>query len=79
MNSKVVVLADETTGAVVNVSENPKFGYIRCQQTKAIIDKNGFLSRKVMSALLPGELEDLQSLQYYAGQVLDANIVIEES
>ena len=32
-----------------------------------------------MSALLPGELEDLQSLQYYAGQVLDANIVIEES
>lgn len=79
MNSKVIVLADETTGAVVNVSDNPKFGYVRCQQTKAIIDKNGFLSRKVLTALIPGELEDLQALGYYAGQVLDANIVVDES
>jgi len=79
MNSKVIVLADETTGAVVNVSDNPKFGYVRCQQTKAIIDKNGFLSRKVLTALVPGELEDLKALGYYAGQVLDANIVVDES
>lgn len=79
MNSKVIVLADETTGAVVNVSDNPEFGYIKCQQTKAIIDKNGFLSRKVLTALLPGQLEDLKSLGYYEGQVLDANIVVDES
>jgi hypothetical protein len=79
MNSKVIVLADETTGAVVNVSENPGFGYIRCQQTKAIIDKNGFLSRKVLTALLPGAIEDLKALGYYDGQVLDANIVVDEA
>lgn len=79
MNSKVIVLADETTGAVVNVSENPEFGYIRCQQTKAIIDKNGFLSRKVLTALIPGQIEDLKALGYYDGQVLDANIVVDES
>lgn len=80
MNSKVIVLADETTGAVVNVStNNPEYGYVRFQQTKATIDKNGFLSRKTISALMPGKVEDLQAMGYYAGQSLDAKIVIDES
>ena len=44
MNSKVVVLGDETTKTVVNVSENnPDYGYIRVQQVRTMIDDNGFL------------------------------------
>ena len=35
MNSKVKVVANATTGAVVNVSENnPDYAYIRLEQTK---------------------------------------------
>jgi len=38
MNSKVIVLADEKTKAVVNVSENnPDYGYFRVEQSKVVI------------------------------------------
>ena len=40
MNSKVIVLADDTTGAVVNVSENnPKYGYVRVSQVRTVVDE----------------------------------------
>ena len=46
MNSKVFVQADET-GAVINVSENnSEYGYVRVQQTRTMIDDNGFVRRK---------------------------------
>jgi hypothetical protein len=79
MNSKVFVQADET-GAVINVSENnPDYGYVRVQQTRTMVDDNGFLRRKVITALLPALIEDLQEMNLYAGQALDGKIVIEES
>ena len=62
MNSKVFVQADET-GAVINVSENnPEFGYVRVQQTRTMIDDNGFVRRREISALMPGSVEDLKAL-----------------
>ena len=44
MNTKVVVLADDTTGAVVNISaNNPEWGYVRVKQTRILADeKSGF-------------------------------------
>jgi hypothetical protein len=79
MNSKVFVQADET-GAVINVSENnPDYGYVRVQQTRTMVDDNGFLRRKSITALLPALIEDLQEMNLYAGQALDGKIVIEES
>lgn len=79
MNSKVIVLADET-GAVVNVSENnPEYGYVRVKQTRTMIDDNGFARRKSITALMPGLLEDLNEMGLFAGQQLDGKIVIEES
>ena len=51
MNSKVTVLSDEKTGAVVNQSENnADYGFIRVQQQRTMIDDNGFLRRKSISA-----------------------------
>jgi helix-turn-helix protein len=47
MSSKVVVLADATTGSVINVSNNPEFGHIRVEQTVNQYDDNGFLRRKI--------------------------------
>lgn len=80
MNSKVVVLADETTGAVVNVStNNPEYGYIRVQQVRTMIDDNGFLRRKPVSALIPGTIAELKESGFFAGQQLDGKIVVEES
>ena len=80
MNSKVIVTADATTNSVVNVSENnPKWGYIRVQQVRTMIDDNGFLKRKSVSAIVPALLEDLQASGFFAGQQLDGKIVVEES
>jgi hypothetical protein len=79
MNSKVFVQADET-GAVINVSENnSEYGYVRVQQTRTMIDDNGFVRRKSITALMPGTIEDLQAMNLYGGQALDGKIVIEES
>lgn len=79
MNSKVFVVADET-GAVINVSEkNPEFGFVRVQQTRTMIDDNGFVRRKPITALMPGLIEDLQAMNLYGGQEIDGKIIIEES
>jgi hypothetical protein len=79
MNSKVFVVADET-GAVINVSENnSEYGYVRVQQTRTMIDDNGFVRRKSISALMPGAIEDLKAMNLYGGQALDGKIIIEEA
>ena len=43
MDSKVKVVADATTGLVINQSQNPEFGYVRVVQTRVVIDDNGFM------------------------------------
>lgn len=78
MNSKVFVVADET-GAVINVSKNADYGYFRVEQTRTMVDDNGFLRRKTISAIVPSLMEDLEESGLYAGQSLDGKIVIEES
>ena len=80
MNSKITVLADEATGTVVNVSQNnPDYGYIRVQQIRTMIDDNGFLRRKPVSALIPGTVDELKATGFFANQQLDGKIVVEES
>ena len=79
MNSKVIVTADATTNAVINVSENPEWGYLRVQQVRTMIDDNGFLKRKSVSAIVPGLLSDLQESGFFAGQQLDGKILVVES
>jgi len=80
MNSKVIVLADDTTGAVVNVSENnPDYGYVRVSQIRTVVDDNGFLRRKQITALMPALVEDLTEMRLFSGQQLDGKIVVEES
>lgn len=80
MQSKVVVKSDETTGSVINVStKNSLYGFIKVEQIKTIIDDNGFLTAKPISALIIGSILDLQLTGFHAGQKLDGKIVIEES
>lgn len=80
MNSKVIVLADDATNSVINISEKPEWGYLRVQQMKFVTDeKTGFLRARNVTALVPGLVEELQAANFYAGQQLDGKIVIEES
>jgi hypothetical protein len=80
MNSKVKVVANATTGAVVNVSENnPEYGFVRLEQVKAVIDDNGFLKNRTISTLMQGEVADLQALSLFSGQELPGRIRIQES
>jgi hypothetical protein len=44
-----------------------------------MIDDNGFLRRKPVSALIPGTVDELQATGFFAGQQLDGKIIVEES
>lgn len=80
MNSKVRVVGDSTTGAVINVSENnPEWGYIRVAQNRLVIGDNGFMTPKTLNFLIKGTVENLKIAGFYAGQELPGNIFIEES
>jgi hypothetical protein len=79
MNAKVKVIAD-ANGVVINQSvNNPEYGYVRLEQTRTVIDDNGFLRRKAVSTLIQGEVTVLQASGFYAGQELPGNIIIKES
>jgi hypothetical protein len=80
MNSKVKVIASNETGSVINQSTtNPEYGHIRLEQSRTMVDDNGFLRRKVVSTLLHGTMDELTATGFYAGQELPGNIVIKES
>lgn len=80
MNSKVLVVADATTNAVINVStNNPEWGYVKLQQAKTVVDDNGFLRRTVLTSLIQAPVAILQEMKYYGGQILPGTLVIEES
>jgi hypothetical protein len=77
--NKVTVTAN-AEGKVVSISKsNPKFGYVRVEQTRAVVDERGWVSKKSLSSLIHGELEVLTSLGYFNGQELSGNIIIRES
>jgi len=79
MNTKVIVTADEN-GNVIGVSKNnPEFGYIRVEQTAPMVTDKGWLKISKRSSLIKGRVEDLQVLNYTAGQVLPGTIVVKES
>jgi hypothetical protein len=44
---------------------NPEFGYISVQQVRTMIDDNGFLKSKTVSAIVPGLLRRFTSNQVF--------------
>lgn len=79
MDSKVKVLKNED-GTVLTVSENnPDYAWVRLQQIRTVVDDNGFLRRKPVSALLMGNVEDMKAMNFFADQQLPGNILIKES
>lgn len=79
MNSKVVVVADPVTGAVINKSSNPEYGYVKIAQTRTVVNDNGFLKKTVLTTLIQAPVAILQEMGYYAGQTLEGRIIVKES
>ena len=80
MESKVYVVGDPTTKAVITQSKNnPEYGYVKVVQTKQLVDVNGFLRRIQVPALIHGYVGELKVSGYYEGQELIGKVVIKES
>ena len=76
MNKSVRVTGQN--GQVVNISpNNPKYGYIRVEQTVMSMD-NGWMRKKTVSALVPGEVADLKGLALSHGDELPGRIQVKE-
>lgn len=77
--NKVIVRADEAGNVIAQSKNNSKFGHIRVEQTRMIIDEEtGFAKKKTVSALIPGEIADLKGFGWVADQQVEGKIVIKE-
>lgn len=79
MESKVKITGDELGNVIHQSVNNPEYGYVRVEQVRSMYDDNGFLRRRVVSALIQGSMEDLKQEGYYLGQDLPGKIAIIES
>ena len=79
MNSKVKVTADELGNVVVVSKNNPEWAHIRVEQSRVVIDDNGFARKKTISALVHGTTDDLRSFGWVKGQELGGKITFKES
>ena len=79
MDSKVKVTADELGNVVVISKNNPEWAHIRVEQSRVVIDDNGFARKKTISALLHGTVEDLKSFGWVANKEIPGKIIFKES
>lgn len=75
---KVTVTADKAGQAIVLSTNNPEFGYVRVEQTRTIVDDNGWVKNKPVAALILGTVAELRKAGFNAGQELEGKIVIKE-
>jgi len=78
MQSKVNVCADDMGNVIIQSKNNSEYGYVRLQQDRVTFGNNGWVKKSNVSTLLLGKLEDLQSLNFKAGDVIAGKIVIKE-
>lgn len=77
-SNSVKVVADDLGNVIRISSNNPEYGVIRVVQ-ESVQFSNGWMRRKEKSALIPGFVEDLQSLGWKNGQEINGQVVVKES
>lgn len=77
MEFKVKVTGD-IAGNIVIQSNNPEWGHIRVEQPRIEIDEKGFARKKVMTALIPGTVNDLKSFNWEAQQEIAGTVYFKE-
>jgi len=75
---RVVVLGDEL-GNVINLTKNPKIGYIKVTQLTESISNSRWIKIESRNALIKGDIKSLKMLNYKSNQALDGKIIILES
>jgi hypothetical protein len=78
MNDGTVVVTAKNGAVVIPSRNNPIYGYIRVQQTRAVISEEGWVEQRTLSALINGTVDDLRGLNYTENQVLKGKIRIVE-
>lgn len=79
MDSKVKVTADQLGNVVVISKNNAEWGYIKVEQARTVFDDDGFVRKKVITALIHGKIDDLISFNWHKNQELEGKIVFKES
>lgn len=77
-DSKVIVTANKAGQVIVPSKNNPEWGYIRLEQTRKMIDEQNFVRKKVVSALVKGEISDLQEFGWSDKQEIGGKIIVKE-
>jgi hypothetical protein len=78
MKNSVKVTADNSGAVVIPSKNNPVYGYIRVEQKRTIMNEQGWVETRTLSALLNGEVDVLKSLNYRPNQSLEGTIRIVE-
>lgn len=76
---KVIVTSDEAGNVIIPSKNKTDWGYIRVSQNRLIVDDNGFVHPKNLSALITGKIEDLKLFGYVKGQEVEGKIIFKES
>ena len=78
-SSKVRISPDEQGNAIRVSKNNAEYAHMRITQERVDFGSNGWVNRKVFSALIHGKTEDLKEMGFTSGQELPGNIVVVES
>ena len=79
MQSKVNIIADDMGNVIRQSSTNSEFAHVRLQQERVTFGNTGWVKKSVLSTLLHGKLEDLQSLGLENMKSLPGKIIVKES
>tara|TARA_R110002020_G_scaffold30531_4_gene96184 strand:- start:1215 stop:1793 length:579 start_codon:yes stop_codon:yes gene_type:complete len=78
-SSKVRISPDEQGNAIRVSKNNAEYAHIRITQERVDFGSNGWVNRKVFSALIHGKTEDLTEMGFQPNEELPGNIVVVES
>ena len=74
----VRVVGDEA-GSVIHPTRNPLRGYVKVVQDRPMFDDRGHVRMQTISAIIHGTHEDLNKLDYKAGEKIEGKIIVLES
>jgi|TARA_R100001463_G_scaffold19673_5_gene48389 hypothetical protein len=79
MQNQVNIIADDMGNVIRQSNTNSEYGYVRLQQKRVTFGTNSsFVRSSNLSTLIHGKLEDLQEMNWKAGQSLAGKIQVRE-
>jgi hypothetical protein len=77
-DEKVKVTADEAGRVIIVSTNNPDWAYIRLEQHRFLINDRNFVTKRPLSTLLHGSVDDLKSFNWLPNQEISGKIIIIE-